>query len=150
MKMNNYGTKIKINLQIKRTGLAVSGQEPFQLCQFKFKVIIHKNAFSDLRWKGWFGWYFYTATDYIKFMNGRIRTFTNTRQEINKGSTVKVILGKQILWFQMLYAAYILDCTRLILPNTLIGNSLIQLIQCCIPQAVHGQGPWLVRGAEWV
>jgi len=29
MKNNNYGTKIKINLQIKRTGLTVSGHEQF-------------------------------------------------------------------------------------------------------------------------
>jgi hypothetical protein len=23
-------------------------------------------------------------------------------------------------------------------------------LQWCIPQAVHSQGPWQVRGAEWV
>jgi len=35
MKMKNYGTKLKINLQIKRIGLVVSGHE--QLCQFKIE-----------------------------------------------------------------------------------------------------------------
>ena len=90
MNMNNYGTKIKIKLQYKWTGLTVSGHAQFQLCQFKIEGyhitnFILRSVVKRLIWMILF--YFYTATDYIKFTNARIRIFTNTRRELNKEST---------------------------------------------------------------
>jgi len=70
------------------------------------------------------------------------------------------MLHKQTLSFQMLYAAYILDCSRLILPNTFFSNFLIKLnivlctTSCSRSRSMTNEGqngfkPSIKRGLVW-
>jgi hypothetical protein len=79
----------------EQTDMSVSGYKQLKLCQFKIEGYHIQNCILRSVVKRLIWMKFLHSKNYVKFMN-EIRIRTNTRNEINKGNTFKVMLGKQI------------------------------------------------------